>query len=132
MREDLDVVRAWLEAASRGDRGIELWHSDATIVNARGWVLDTTYEPPGALDRWWDDVADAFSSFTLQLDRAEHVPDGRVLTRQRLIGTFRASGIQVDQPWYCVVTVREGLIAHATGFLSEPEARRAVEAGTTG
>ena len=129
MGEDaVAVVSRWTERAARGEVAAHLWHPDAEIVNARGWVVDVTYHGRAGLQQWWDDVAEAFSDFRFVPMGLEPVGGDRVLSRQRLVGTFRASGIATDLPWCCVVTVREGLIVRAVGYLSVREARAALEA----
>ena len=120
------VVRAWTDGLARGERGRELWHPDMEIVNARGWVVEVTYRGPDALDRWWNDVAEAFSAFEFVVDDLKPAGDGRVLTTQRVVGTFRISGIDVDMPWYSILTVRDGRIVRAVGYLSAREAREAL------
>lgn len=120
------VAEAWAECVGRGERADHLWHPDVQIVNARGWVIETTYHGRDGLARWWDDLAEVFDDFGFVADSIEAVGEGRVLTTQRLVGTFRASGIPVELPWCSVLTVRDGLIVHAVGYLTVRAAREAL------
>ena len=124
---NLEVVRRWGEAAGRGELAEELWHPDLEIVNAQGWVIEATYRGPEGLARWWRDLEEAFSDFALQVDDVEPLGDGRFLTSQRFVGRFRTTGIPIDAPWASVITVRDGLIAHAVGYFSRKRALRAIE-----
>lgn len=124
--EPVAVARTWGESVERGERAEWLWHPDAEIVNARGWVIETTYRGHEGLARWWDDIAEVFDDFGFVMGRIEAVGEDRVLTTQRVVGTFKASGIPVDLPWCSVLTVRDGLIVHAIGYLSVREARAAL------
>jgi hypothetical protein len=76
--------------------------------------------------QWWDDILDAVDSLRFKLQEIEGIDDERALTAQRIIGTFRLTGIEVDFLWGSVVSVREGKILGAVGYSSREEARQAV------
>jgi hypothetical protein len=126
---ELAVVREWADAMTRGELRLDLCSPDAVIVNARDWVVDATYHGREGLQRWWDDIADAFDDMRMQVELVEPVAGGRVLSRQRMRGRFRSSEIDIDVPWWSVLTIRDGLIVHAIGYLSEREARQAISLG---
>ena len=54
----------------------------------------------------------------------------RVLTTQRWVGHFRHTGIPIDGSWASVITVRDGRIVHAVGYLTKKQAVRASERGS--
>ena len=120
------VRRAFAEA---GGDTFEHWAEDVEIVNAAGWVIETAYHGHEGLRRWWEDLAEAFADFRMELVDAEDLDDGRVLTTQRLKGTFRSTGIPFDGLWASILHVREGRIARAEGYLSKGRALRAASKG---
>lgn len=126
MSDALSVIRAWAQGMAAGQLEVERWHPDAEIVNARGWVVDATYHGREGVQRWWDDIAEAFVDVGLVMVFLEPVGEDRILTKQRIAGRFRSSGIPVDTTWCSIFTVRDGLIARAVGYLSEREAREAL------
>jgi ketosteroid isomerase-like protein len=129
MSEDaVEVVRRWGEALQAGEMAESLWDPDLEIVNAEGWALEATYHGHEGLRRWWHDLDEAFSDFALQVEEIERVDDARVLTAQRFVGTFRTTGIPFDAPWAAVITVRDGRILRAVGYVSKRRALRALEA----
>jgi ketosteroid isomerase-like protein len=80
------------------------------------------------LRRWWRTVTDpdiAVDSQPLQLEDAIEIDDDRVLVLHRLTATARHSGIELDQRWGSVITVRDGKILSAHGYRTQAEARRA-------
>jgi ketosteroid isomerase-like protein len=121
-------MESWAEAIGRGDLAEHLWSPDLEIVNAEGWALEATYRGRDGLHRWWADLAEAFSDFTMQIEEINAIDDARFLTVQRFVGHFRTTGIEFDAPWASVVTVRDGLITNAVGYRSKGRALRALEA----
>jgi ketosteroid isomerase-like protein len=127
-RDALEVVVEWGEAIQRGDLAEHLWHPDLEIVNAEGWALEATYRGHDGLQRWWGDLEEAFSEFRLEVDETTPLDDERVLTAQRFVGRFRTTDIPFEGAWASVITVRDGRIVQAVGYLSKRRALRAVDA----
>jgi ketosteroid isomerase-like protein len=127
--ENVELVRRWFARAAEGDPATDHWHPQCVIENAEGWVIEASYTGREGMQHWWDELAEAFSEFRLVLESAEAVDDERVLTTQRAIGRFRATGIAGDMPWAGILTVREGLLIHAIGFFTESQARDAAGLG---
>ena len=122
----MEIARAWAQALREGDLGERFWHPELVIENAEGWVLPVTYRGHEGLHRWWHDLSEAFSEFAMLVDEIEPVDEERLLTSQRFVGTFRETGLPLDGPWSSVLTVRDGLIVHAVGYLSKGQALRAL------
>ena len=125
-RTNVEVALAWAEAIQRGDLSDHLWSEDLEIVNAEGWVLESVYRGHEGLHRWWHDLSEAFSEFTMVVEDVEPIDDERLLTSQRFVGTFRETGISFDGPWASVLTIRDGRIVHAIGYLTKERALRAL------
>ena len=126
MQENEEIMRRWAEAIGRGDLAEALWASDLEIVNAEGWALEATYRGHEGLRRWWNDLEEAFSDFAMRVEKITPVDGERFLTEQRFIGHFRQTGIPFDAPWASVVTVKEGRITRAVGYVSKRRALKAV------
>lgn len=103
------------------------WDPDIVMVNAADWVIETTYRGHEGVMRWWEDLAEAFDDFDLDLLTVRELDDGRVLTTQRFVGRFRETGIPVpeDTAWGSIQTVRDGRVVHAQGYLTAARALRA-------
>jgi ketosteroid isomerase-like protein len=128
MREqELDVVGRWADAARRGELAEELWDPNAEIVNAKGWAIEATYRGHDGLRQWWSDLEEAFTDFAMHVEEITPVDDERVLTVQRFVGHFRVTDIPFDGRWASVLTVRNGRIARAEGYLSKRRALKALE-----
>jgi ketosteroid isomerase-like protein len=127
----LEVVARWVKALEGGDLGEGCWDADCVIVNAKGWPVEATYRGRDGLRRWWEDLAEAFSDFALEFEEMTPLDGERVLTTQRWVGHFSHTGIPFDGPWASVITVREGRIIQAVGYLTKGRALRAVERGST-
>jgi ketosteroid isomerase-like protein len=121
------VVARWAEAIRRGELAEELWHPDLEIVNAKGWVLESTYHGYDGLRRWWADLAEAFSDFAMEVDEITPLDEQRFLTVQRFIGHFRHTEIPFDAKWASVITVQSGRIMQAVGYVSKRRALRSLE-----
>jgi ketosteroid isomerase-like protein len=122
-----EVAARWAEAIQRGDLAEELWDSDLEIVNAEGSVLESTYRGHEGLHRWWADLAEAFSDFAMEVEEIRPLDEEHFLTVQRFVGHFRTTGIQFDAPWASVITVGDGRISRAVGYLSKGRALKALE-----
>src|SRR5262245_620947 len=125
-----EVVARWAEAIRRGDLAEQLWDPDLEIVNAKGWALESTYQGHEGLRRWWADLAEAFSDFTMEVEEITPLDNERLLTVQRFIGHFRHTDIPFDAEWASVLTVRTGRIIQALGYVSKRRALRAFERDT--
>ena len=123
--ENLEIARrAFEELLSRDYEG-GVWDPEVEVSNAAGWVIETDYHGHEGLRQWWDDLAEAFDDFGLELEGMEEIDEERVLTTQRFVGHFRATGLPFDGPWASILWIRNGRIVRAEGHLSK---RRAVRA----
>jgi ketosteroid isomerase-like protein len=120
-----EVVRRGFEELRRGEYEGGVWHPDVEVVNAAGWVIETSYRGHDGLRRWWADLADAFDDFGIELDEVIEVDEERVLTTQRFIGRFRATGLPFDGAWASILWIRDRKVVRAEGHLSRRRAMRA-------
>ena len=125
---NLEIARqAFDEMRTRRYEG-GVWDPGVEVINAEGWVIETAYHGHEGLLRWWDDLAEAFGDFDIELDDVEEIDAERVLTTQRFVGHFRTTDIAFDGRWASILWIRRGLVVRAQGFLSKGRAIRA--AGT--
>ena len=122
---NVEVVRQWLDAIQRGELGREYWDPELRIDNAAGWPVEASYHGHDGLKRWWDDLAEAFADLRMEVEELVPLDEERVLTSQRLVGHFRATGIAFDGPWASLLWVRGGKIVRAKGYLSKRRAMKA-------
>ena len=122
--QNAELVRVWFERLAAGDLAEDLWHSDLVVENVETLVFEATYRGHEGLRRWWDDLTEVFSDASVELEHAEELDDGRVLSRQRLRGRFKATGIDFDDAWWAVGTVRDGKLARVKGYSSKKRALR--------
>src|SRR4051812_2538596 len=119
------VVRAWLVRLEEGDYAPEMCHPEVTITNWAESPVPGPYHGRDGVARWWADLEDALPGVQFRLESTEQLDETHVLSTQRLVGTFRLTGIDLDWPWGSILEVRDGLIASATGYMSRGDARRA-------
>jgi ketosteroid isomerase-like protein len=128
---NLDVARrAFADLRSRRFDG-DAWDPDVEVINAEGWVIETAYHGHDGLGRWWEDLAEAFGDFDIELEEVTEVDGERVLTTQRFVGHFRTTDIPFDGQWASILTIRDGRVVRAQGFLSKRRAMRAVGIAVT-
>jgi ketosteroid isomerase-like protein len=124
-QENLEIVRRAFEEMGNDDLRGGVWDPDVEIVNAEGWVIETTYRGHEGLRRWWEDLAEAFGDFRIVLEERLEVDEERVLTTQRFVGHFRATGLPFDGRWASILWIRDGKVVRAQGHLSKRRAMRA-------
>ena len=123
--ENLEVVRRAFEDLRSGRYEGGAWDPEVEVINAAGWVIETSYRGHAGLRQWWDDLAEAFGDFALELEDAMEVDEERVLTTQRFVGHFRATEIPFDGAWASILWIRDDKVVRAEGHLSKRRAMRA-------
>jgi ketosteroid isomerase-like protein len=96
------------------------------IVNWAESPIRGPYHGHDGVRQWWNDITEAFEDVRFQVMEIERIDAERAVTAQRLVGTFRLTGIELDAPWGSVVSIRDGKILKAVGYSSPRTARRAV------
>jgi ketosteroid isomerase-like protein len=123
--EAVEVVRRWFGELEEGRPSPELCDPEVEITNWAESPVTGPYRGHAGVQRWWDDVADAFGEFHWELLSIEAIDEDRCLTVQRIAGRFRHTGIDLDFAWGAIVTVRDDKILSAVGYASPRRARRA-------
>ena len=121
-QENVEIVRAHLEAYLRGDNDAALAAYDPEVV------FDVSLRPEGRPYYGRDGVAEALRVWTGTWEdwrlAVEQVIDAgdKVLAVVRESGRGKGSGVEINQRVFGLFTLREGKIVHRQGFLSEDEA----------
>jgi ketosteroid isomerase-like protein len=123
--ENVATVRRWFAALQQGNPAPEMCDPEIEIRNWAESPIPGPYVGHEGVQRWWDDVSDAFDDVHFELLDVESIDHSRCLTVQRLVGHFRMTGIEVRGAWGAIVSVREGKIRSAIGYATPRRARRA-------
>jgi ketosteroid isomerase-like protein len=126
--EGIEVVRRSFEAWNANDwPALEAAYDPDVIADPpEGW-------PEGEIAHGWDAVRvqfkrikDAWEVERVVVDEVEEVGD-RVLAQFRWVGRGKASGVDVDLPFWALFKVREARIVRLKYFLSRENAVSAAE-----
>jgi ketosteroid isomerase-like protein len=123
---NVEIVRRMLEAWAAGDAEESLSHYDPNVVwdnriRPDALVAHGIEEMLSALRSW----IGTFSSYSLSY--AEFIDAGNdVIAVASQRGTGRASGIEVEETFAMVYTLRDGKIVVQTSYKNREEALRAV------
>ena len=123
--ENVEIARRAVKELGPGPYEGSVWDPDVEVINAEGWVIETTYHGYAGLERWWEDLVEVFGDLRLELEDVLEVDAERVVTTQRFLGHFRATDIPFDGPWASILWIRGGKIVRAQGHLSKRRAMRA-------
>jgi len=124
--EVAEVVGRWLAALERGDPAPEMCDPEVTITNWTESPVPGPFHGHDGVRQWWADLSESFEDdLRFEVVDVEGIDHERAVTAQRVIGTFRLTGIELNFLWGAVVSVREGKILSAVGYISPTSARRA-------
>jgi hypothetical protein len=126
--ENVEVTRRWFAGLGAGEQPLELIAPDARMENIADFPITGPYLGREGFVQWWDDLRDVIEGLEVALLEVEVVDDRTVLTMQRMTGTFKATGIPVDEKWIGIGQFENGLLKHVTGYTSRRQALEAVGA----
>ena len=124
-QENVEIVRGWFARLSAGDPAADLCDSGLAIRNWAESPVPGPYHGHDGLRQWWRDVHDPDMGLEMEffaLEEVLEIDEERVVTIQRATGRGRASGVEVDQRWGSIISVRNGKISSAHGFPSREQA----------
>jgi ketosteroid isomerase-like protein len=121
--ENVEVVRQALAAYARGDieEGLSYLHPEgelhsAVIGNAEGKV----FRGHDGIRTWFAELEETFDEMTTELTEYRDLGD-RVVAFGHIHARGRESGLELDSPTGWVMTLRDGKVLKAEGFLSRAE-----------
>ena len=126
-RENVEVVRSWIEAWNRGDyaTAVEFVHPEIEVQVAGGFTTDGTYRGLEGLGTFLQDFWGDFEDRHTALDQFITSGDD-VLYAAHAYGRGRLSGVEVELHHWQVATVREGKVVRWGLFKTKREAFEAV------
>jgi SnoaL-like domain len=89
-------------------------------------AVESVYQGPEGIRRWWSDTADFDPGAQLHLDYLEAVGENRAFAFWRITGRGRASGVPVEVTGASIYTFVAGKIDRIDIFLDREEALEAV------
>lgn len=119
------VVRRWWQAARAGSISPELWDEGLRIDNMAGFPITGPYNGHAGLRQWWADIAEVVDGLAFEVVDVVALDETHVLSEQRMLGRFSTTAIPVDARWASLMVVKDGKIAHASGYASRAHALRA-------
>jgi ketosteroid isomerase-like protein len=127
-RENVEIVRAALEAFEQGDLDGALEFAHPDLVSSRLHPDGSVFHGRDGFRRLLAEWLEDFSEWSFSNE--EYIDAGdRVVVKQRQWGRGVVSGAPVEADWWMVYTLAEGRITHLDIYASEAEA---LEATTTG
>ena len=119
-----EVVRDFFASLVEGNPATELCDPAIEIRNWPDSPVPGPYRGHDGLRKWFRAVndPDTWELQMFELEDVVEVDDERVVTIQRATGRGRASGLEVDQRWGSIITVRDGRISSAFGYPTPEEA----------
>lgn len=123
--ETAETVRQWFSRLGDGDAGVDLCDADVRIENVAEFPITGPYLGHDGVETWWSDLGDGIDDLRIELEDVVEVDEERILTTQRVVGRFRHTGIELDELWASIVSVRDGKIIRAVGYGSRRRAFRA-------
>jgi uncharacterized protein len=123
-QENVEVVRSWYDAFSRGDLGawLELLDPEITWQAAREDPDTALHRGRDAVRRYAEQWIEAYDG--LQLEPQEFIDSkgDQVVVWVHVTGTGHASGIPLDMEQAQVMTVRTGRITRTDEYFDRSEA----------
>jgi ketosteroid isomerase-like protein len=129
--EEVETVQAGLAALNRRDVDgmLATLRPDAELVPARAVLEGTAYRGHAGLRQWFDDMAEDWDDFRIDVHEVRDLTGSRVLVLAHFHARGKSSGVNVDQPAAWVCRLVEGKVAHIRFFADEDTALAAVAAG---
>src|SRR5215218_2249002 len=126
-QEDVELVLRGVAAMNRGDAEAFNALCDARfemhLVGAAGEPV--RYVGADGLVQFFRDMDEIWEDWGFEVERARDL-DHHVLITGTQRGSGRVSGIEVDSPRACVITVRDGAVTELRYFTEPAEALEAV------
>jgi uncharacterized protein len=126
-QENVELVRRSFELYS--ERGVDAaratWSQGATWHDPPDFPDAAAYEGADAVARRLNELLAILPLEGLEIEEAVAIGDDRVLMILDFHAEGGGSGVPVDQPMGCIVTVADGKITEWRPFLSHEAARKA-------
>jgi len=121
--ENVEVVRQALAAYARGDieEGLSYLHPEGELHSAViGSAEGKVFRGHDGIRTWFAELGETFEEMTTELTEYRDLGD-RVVAFGHIHARGRESGLELDSPTGWVMTLRDGKVLKAEGFLSRSE-----------
>ena len=119
----MEVVRQALAAYARGDieEGLSYLHPEGELHSAViGSAEGKVFRGHDGIRTWFAELGETFEEMTTELTEYRDLGD-RVVAFGHIHARGRESGLELDSPTGWVMTLRDGKVLKAEGFLSRAE-----------
>ena len=126
--ENVEIVRRFFTGFADGDPPIEILAPDVTMRNLAEFPIKGPYEGHDGIRQWWADLAEVIDGLHIEGEKFAAPDDEHVVTLQRMTGTFKSTGLPVDERWAGLTRIEHGLVVEITGYASRRQALEAIDA----
>jgi ketosteroid isomerase-like protein len=126
--ENVELVRRFFAGFADGEPPIEIFAADVKMRNLAEFPIKGPYEGYEGIRRWWADLAEVIDDLHIEGEKFASPDDEHVVTLQRMTGTFKSTGLPVDEQWAGLTRIEDGLVVEITGYPSRRQALEAIDA----
>jgi len=126
--ENVELVRRFFTGFADGPPPTDVLAPDITMRNLAEFPIKGPYEGHEGIRRWWADLAEVIDDLRIEGEKFAAPDDEHVVTLQRMTGTFKSTGLPVDERWAGLTRIENGLVVEITGYASRSEALDAIDA----
>jgi ketosteroid isomerase-like protein len=126
--ENVEIVRRFFLRFGEGQVPTEILAPDVAMRNLAEFPIKGPYEGHDGIRRWWADLAEVIDDLHIEGEKFAAPDDEHVVTLQRMTGTFKSTGLPLDERWAGLTRIEDGLIVEITGHASRREALEAIDA----
>ncbi len=125
--ENVAVMRTHFERFNRdGFLPVELWHSEAVLVNFRESPIPGPYLGHDGLRSWRDDIFEVLKEGRFDVESLTDADVANaVVAKVHLRGRARHTDIEVDVPFSITAWIRDGRIYRSESYTDHDEALKA-------
>jgi ketosteroid isomerase-like protein len=127
-RENVDVVRRWWAGFNAdGVPPLALCDEGIEISNPPRFPVRGPYIGHDGVRQWATEVWDVFDDLRMEVEEVIDAEDDEtVVSVQRIRGVMRHTKLPWDIQWAGVLTLREGRVVRAQGYMTRAKALEAV------
>lgn len=122
-REKAEVVRRWWAGFNQdGLPPLDLCDERIEIINPDEFPLTGPYHGHEGVRQWASDVYDVLEDAHVEAEEVVGGEGEAVVAVLRQTGRWKYTQLATDARWAAVMTIRDGKLAHAQGYLSKAQA----------
>jgi len=129
-QRNVEIARRWW--ASFNENGVpplELCNEHVFVRNPDGFPVTGPYHGHAGIRQWALDVYDVLEDFRVEPEEVIPLGEGGVvLVGLRQTGRWKYTQLPTEVLWATLMTIRNGKLVHAQGYVSKAQALRAAGA----